>query len=82
MGGEWDLGGARLGPGNVFLDLYLIFFLILKADIQRGETEKKIFRLMICSLSEHNGRCYADPKPGASSRSRTWVQGPKALGHP
>ena len=42
----------------------------------------KIFRLMIHYPSEHNGRCYADQKPGASSRSPTRVQGPKALGRP
>ena len=51
-------------------------------DIQTGETERKIFRPMIHSPSEHNGLYYANPKPGASSRSPTWVQGPKALGHP
>ena len=44
--------------------------------------DRKIFRLMISSPSEHNGRCYADPKPGASSGSLMWVQGPKALGCP
>ena len=44
--------------------------------------DRKIFRLMIHSPSERNGRCYAGPKPGASSGSLTQVQGPKALGHP
>ena len=51
-------------------------------DIQRGETEKKIFCPMIHSPSERNGQCHADLKPGASSGSPTQVQGPKALGHP
>ena len=37
---------------------------------------------MIHSPSERNGRCYADPKPGASSGSPMRVQGPKALGRP
>ena len=64
-----------------FKDLFLLFF-IGKADIQRGETERKIFGLMIHSPSERNGRCYSDPKPGASSGSPTQVQGPKALGRP
>ena len=61
---------------------YYYFFFIGKADIQRGETERKIFRLMIHSPNEHNGQYYADPKPGASSGSPTRVQGPKALGCP
>ena len=37
-----------------FKDLFLLFF-IRKADIQRGETERKIFRPMIHSPSECNG---------------------------
>ena len=52
-----------------------------KVDIQKGETER-IFRLMIHSPSEHNSQCYSDLKPGASSGSPMWVQGPKALGRP
>ena len=65
-----------------FLKIYFYYFFIAKADIQRGETERKIFRLMIHSPSERNGPCYANLKPGASSGSPTWVQGPKALGRP
>ena len=42
-----------------FKDLFLLFF-IGKADIQRGETERKIFRPMIHSPSEPNG---ADTMP-------------------
>ena len=42
----------------------------------------KIFYPMIHSPSEHNGRCYANPKLGASSGSPSRVQGPKALGRP
>ena len=37
-----------------FFDLFLLFF-IGKADIQRGETERKIFHPMIHSPSERNG---------------------------
>ena len=64
-----------------FKDL-LIF--ITKSAIQRGETERKVFHLMIQYSSDLNGWSYADPKPGArsSSLSPTWVQGPKALGRP
>ena len=65
-----------------FLKIYFYYFFIGKADIQRGETERKIFRPIIHSPSERNGRCYADPKPGASSGSPMRVQGPKALGRP
>ena len=78
------------GPGPIqdlcflfsffFKDLFLLFF--IGKDIQRGETERKIFRPMIHSQNERNGRCYSYPKPGASSGSPTQVQGPKALGHP
>ena len=64
---------------NFFLDF---IFIIGKADIQRGETEREIFCPMIHSPSEHNGRCYADPKSGSSSGSPAQVQGPKALGCP
>ena len=63
-----------------FFKIYFIF--IGKADIQREETEKKIFRPMIHSPSERKGRCYADPMPEASSGSPKRVQGPKALGRP
>ena len=62
-----------------FLKIYFIF--IGNVDIQKGETERKIFPPMIHSPSECNGRCYANSKPGASSSSPMWVQGPKALGH-
>ena len=34
--------------------IFIIIFLIGKADIQRGETERKIFHPMIYSPSEHN----------------------------
>ena len=64
-----------------FKDLFLLIF-IGKADIQRGDTERKIFRPMIHSPSERNGQYYAHPQSGASSRSPTQVQGPKALGCP
>ena len=57
----------------LFKDLFFYYFFIGKADIQRGETEKKIFCLMIHSPSDRNGRCYADLKPGASSGSPTRV---------
>ena len=67
---------------NFFLKIYFYYFFIGKADIQRGDTERKIFRPMIHSPSEHNDRYYAGPKPGASSGSPTRVQGPKAAGHP
>ena len=40
---------------NFFLKIYFYYFFIGKADIQRGETERKIFRPMIHSPSEHNG---------------------------
>ena len=67
----------------IFFKIYFyLFFFIGKAGIQRAETERKIFRLMIHSPSERNGRSYANPKPGASSRSPTQVQVPKALGRP
>ena len=61
---------------DLFKDLFY-FILIGKAGIQRGETERKIFRPMIHSPSERNCGCYASvkPKPGASSRSPTWVRG-------
>ena len=26
LGGDWDLGGARLGPGNFFLKIYFYYF--------------------------------------------------------
>ena len=71
-----------LNFSSFFLKIYFYYFFIGKADIQRGETERKIFHPMIHSPSERNSRYYADPKPGASSRSLTQVQGHKALGHP
>ena len=53
----------------LFLKIYLFAG---KSDIQRGgETEKKIFHLMIHSPSECNSRWYADPKSGA--RNFFWV---------
>ena len=67
--------------GRPLLCLSLFFFL-LERRIYRGETERKILCLMIHSLSELNGRCCADLKPGASSWTPTRVQGPKALGCP
>ena len=66
----------------IFLRFICIILFIGKADIQRGETERKIFRPMIHSPSERNGRCHAGPKLGVSFGSPTRVQGPKALGHP
>ena len=57
--------------------IFLLFFSIGKVDIQRGETERKIFHPIIHSPSERNGRCYADPKPGPSSRSPTRCRVPK-----
>ena len=65
-----------------FLRVIFYYFFIGKADIQRGETERKIFCPMIHSPSERKGRYYADQKPGASSGSPTRVQGPKALNSP
>ena len=56
-----------------FLRFIFIILFIGKADIQRGETERKIFRPTIHFPSEPNGQCYAGPKPGASSRSPTQV---------
>ena len=56
-----------------FFRFIFIIFCIGKGDIQRGETERKIFRPMIHSPSERNGRYYADLKPGASSGSPTRV---------
>ena len=44
--------------GFFFLKIYFYYFFIGKADIQRGDTERKIFRPMIHSPSERNGRCY------------------------
>ena len=38
-----------------FFKIYFYYFFIGKADIQRGETERKIFRPMIHSPSERNG---------------------------
>ena len=38
-----------------FLKIYFYYFFIGKADIQRGETERKIFHPMIHSPSERNG---------------------------
>ena len=38
-----------------FLKIYFYYFFIGKADIQRGETGRKIFRPMIHSPSERNG---------------------------
>ena len=38
------------------------FIFIGKADIQRGEIERKIFRPMFHSPNERNGRCFAGPK--------------------
>ena len=64
------------------LKIYFYYFVIGKADIQRGETERKIFRPMIHSPSERNGPILCDLKPGDSSGSPMRVQGPKALGHP
>ena len=64
----------------IFFKAYFYYVLIGKADIQRGETERKIFHLMIHSPNECNSPCYAGLKPGASSGSPTRVQGPKALG--
>ena len=93
----WDPGRARRGLNHLchcagptipffFKDLfyyyYYYYYFIGKADIQRGETERKIFRPMIHSPSERNSRYYADPKPGASSGSPTPVQGLKAFGRP
>ena len=54
-----------------FLKIYFYYFCVGKADAQRGETKRKIFHPMIHSPSESNGRCYTDPKPGASSGSPT-----------
>ena len=46
------------------IDFFIIF--IGKSGIQRGgETERKIFRPIIHSASEHNGRCCANLEPGA-----------------
>ena len=38
-----------------FLKIYFYYFFIGKADIQRGETERNIFRSMVHSPSERNG---------------------------
>ena len=65
-----------------FLKIYFYYYFFGKADIQRGETERKIFRPMIHSPMSAMGRYYADPKPGASSGSPTWVRGPKNLDCP
>ena len=58
-----------------FFKIYFIF--LLERRIYREERQREDL-----PSSELNGRCYADPKPGASSVSPTRVQGPKALGHP
>ena len=63
-----------------YLKIYFYYFFIGKADIQRGETERKVFRPMIHSPSERNGRYYANPKPG--SRNFFWVSHMEALGRP
>ena len=44
-----------LFESRFFFKIYFYYFFIGKADIQRGETEKKIFRPMIHSPSERNG---------------------------
>ena len=50
--------------GNIFFKKIYLF--IGKSDIQRGgETERKIFHLMIHSPSERIGQCYGDLKPGS-----------------
>ena len=67
---------------DLFLKILFLLFFIGKADIQRGETERKIFHPMIHSTSEHNDPYYAGPKPGDSPGSPTRVQVPKALGRP
>ena len=49
-----------------------LFIFITKSDIQRGgKTKRKIFRPMIQSPSERNGRCCANLKPGA--KNLLWV---------
>ena len=60
-----------LGPAiQIFLRFILfLFFFIGKADIQRGETERKIFRPMIHSLSKHNGQYLCQ----SEARSLFWV---------
>ena len=40
---------------SFFLKIYFYYFFIGKADIQRGETERKIFHPMIHSPSERKG---------------------------
>ena len=64
-----------------FKDLF--YFLIAKSDMQRGgETERKIFRLIIHSPSERNSHCCTDLKPGY--RKFFWVShtdaGPQDIG--
>ena len=51
--GTWYL--LKSGLTSFFLKIYFYYFFIGKADIQRGETERKIFHLMIHSPSERSG---------------------------
>ena len=60
-----------------FFKIYFIF--IGKADIQRGETERKIFHPIIHSPGDCIGRYYGGPKPGASSESPIVFKGPARL---
>ena len=68
----------------IFKRFYLFIYWEVRY-IQRGwEAERKIFCLLIHSPSGCNSQTEPtrSQEPGASSRSPTWVQGPKALGHP
>ena len=48
-----------------FFFFKMYFISIGKSNIQRGETERKIFHPMIHSPSSRNDWCCADLKPGA-----------------
>ena len=70
-----------------FFKIDLLYYKVRYTDIQRGgETERKIFCLMIHSPSGLATMADAVPiqswEPGTCSGSSTWVQCPKALGHP
>ena len=62
---------------------FRFIYLLLDSQIYREEErQRKIFLLLIHCWSGHNDWSWANLKPGASSRSPTQVQGPKALSCP
>lgn len=65
----------------LFLRIYL-FLSESQIYMRGGETQRKIFHLLIDFPCGFNGQGWADPKAGASSRSPTGKQDSKAVGCP